>query len=328
MIITRTPFRITLGGGATDLPSYYEKYGGFIFSAGIDRYMFVSINRPMEDDLIRLKYTQSEAVERVDQLHHYIAREILRLTGVEKQIEVSSVADVSAGTGLGSSSCYAVGLLHALHTLKRDYVPLSTLAEEDFHVEAEILKRPIGKQDPYLAAFGGLTVLDIATDGTVKVRKAGVSAEAAGELNRNMLLFFTGVKRSADGILTEQSKGMREERKGVVESMHYIKQIGQEILEAMESDNVDAVGRLFDAHWQHKKKTAVQMTNPEFDRLYDAAKRAGALGGKISGAGGGGFFTFYVPDNHKKFREAMRQEGLREMTYGFDVEGSKVLVDF
>jgi len=165
MIITRTPFRITLGGGGTDLPSYYENHGGFIFSAGLDKYMFIDSNRPVVDDLIRVKYTKSETVEHVDELQHEIAREIFRYTGVEKNIEISSLADISAGTGLGSSSCYAVGLLHAIHTMNRDYVPLAQLAEEDFHIEANILKRPIGKQDPYMAAFGGLTVLDIAKNG-------------------------------------------------------------------------------------------------------------------------------------------------------------------
>ena len=328
MIITRTPFRVTLGGGGTDLPSYYEKNGGFIFSAGLDRYMYITVNRPMEDDLIRLKYSESEIVERVDQVKHDIAREALRMMGIEKQIEISSVADVSGGTGLGSSSCYAVGLLHALHVLKRDYVPLQTLAEEDFTLENKNLGRPIGKQDPYLAAFGGLTVLDIAKDGAVKVRKANVSEESADVLNRNMLMFFTGVTRSADVILTEQSRGMKEEKKDVIDSMNYIKQIGYEILEAMEDDEVDEVGKLFDAHWQHKKKVSSKMSNPEFDKMYDAAKAAGALGGKISGAGGGGFLTFYVPEKHKQFREAMRRFGLREMRYRFDFGGSKVLADF
>jgi len=327
MIITRTPFRVTLGGGGTDLPSYYEKHGGFIFSAGLDKYMFASVSRPMEDDLVRLKYSEAEYVERVDDVKHSFAREILRFMGIEKQIEISTVADISSGTGLGSSSCYTVGVLHALHTLKRDYVSLQTLAEEDFMIEHTILGRPIGKQDPYLAAFGGLTVLDIAQDGTVKVRKANVSQEISDALNRNMLMFFTGVRRSADAILTEQSKGVKEEKKDIIEAMHYIKEIGQQILEAMEDDEVDEVGKLFDAHWQHKKRISEHMSNPEFDKIYGAAKAAGALGGKVSGAGGGGFFTFYVPEKHREFRDAMKQFGLREMHYRFDFEGSKVLVD-
>jgi D-glycero-alpha-D-manno-heptose-7-phosphate kinase len=243
-------------------------------------------------------------------------------------IEISSLADIPAGTGLGSSSCYAVGLLHALHTMKREYVPLAQLAEMDFQIEANILKRPIGKQDPYMAAFGGLTVLDIAEDGTVKVRKANVSFEVADELNKNMLIFFTGKTRSADDILREQEKGAKEEKASVVDSMHYIKDIGYQILEAVESGNIDVVGRKFHEHWQYKKKISSKMSNPEFDRIYNLAQEHGALGGKISGAGGGGFFTFYVPDNQRTFREKMRELGLREMRYRFDFEGSKVLTDF
>ncbi|TSC82990.1 MAG: D-glycero-alpha-D-manno-heptose-7-phosphate kinase [Parcubacteria group bacterium Gr01-1014_19] len=327
MIITRTPFRVTLGGGGTDLPSYYEKYGGFIFSAGLDKYMYITVNRALEDDLIRLKYSKTETVERVDQLEHGIAREALRMMGIDKKIEISSVADVSAGTGLGSSSCYAVGVLNALHTLRRDYVSLQQIAEEDFKLENQILKRPIGKQDPYLAAFGGLTVLDIAKDGKVKVRKASVSEATAADLNHNLLLFFTGVTRSADTILKEQSTSVKDDKKSVVDSMNYIKELGYEILEAVESDNISEVGRLFDAHWQHKKKISSKMSNPQFDKIYKDAKANGALGGKISGAGGGGFFTFYVESDHAKFREAMKKWGLKEMRYNFDHEGSKVLVD-
>lgn len=328
MIVTRTPFRVTLGGGGTDLPSYYSKYGGFIFSAGLDKYMYMDVNRPAADDLIRLKYSESETVNTVGEVRHKLAKEILLATGIEKNIEISSLADIPAGTGLGSSSCYAVGMLHAIHTLKREFVSLDRIAEEDFHIEAEVMQRPIGKQDPYLAAFGGLTVLDIEKDGTVKVRKANVSMEIADELNQNMLIFFTGYTRSADTILSEQSKSVAQDDKKVTESMHYIKELGYEILQAVEDGDLDEVGKKFNAHWEHKKKISDKMTNPEFDKIYAAALANGALGGKISGAGGGGFFTFYVPQGHRKFREAMRQFGLREMRYRFDFEGSKVLVDF
>lgn len=328
MIVTRTPFRVTLGGGGTDLPPYYAKYGGFIFSAGLDKYMFVDVNRPVVDDLIRIKYSKTEIVERLDEVQHEIAREVMRMLGIEKGIEISSVADVPAGTGLGSSSCYAVGVLHALHVLKRDYVSLGELAEEDFKIEAEVLKRPIGKQDPYMAAFGGLTVLEIEKDGKVKLRKASVSEETVDDLNRNMLMFYTGTAREADTILTEQGSGVEAEKKEVLESMHYIKELGYEILEAIESGNLTEVGRLFDAHWQHKRKISSKISNERFDKIYETAKQNGALGGKISGAGGGGFFTFYIEDKQKEFRKVMKNLGLREMRYRFDFEGSKVLVDF
>jgi D-glycero-alpha-D-manno-heptose-7-phosphate kinase len=267
-------------------------------------------------------------VERLEELEHELAREALRLTGIEKGIEISSVADVPAGTGLGSSSCYTVGVLTALHALKREWVSLKTIAEEDFKLEAEILKKPIGKQDPYMAAFGGLTVLEIEKDGEVEVRKADVSPEIADELNRNMLIFYTGIARSAAPILAEQGKGVREEKKEVVESMHYIKELGRKILEAVETGNITEVGRLFHSHWQYKKKISNKMTNERFDKIYEVARENGALGGKISGAGGGGFFTFYIENGHKKLREAMKQLGLREMRYRFDFEGAKVLVDF
>lgn len=328
MIITRTPFRITLGGGGTDLPSYYEKYGGFIFSAGIDKYMFVDVNRPTSDDLIRVKYSTSETVSHIDELKHDIAKEVLRFTGIEKNVEISSIADIPAGTGLGSSSCYTVGLLHAMHTLKRDNVSLAKLAEEDFEIEAGILHRPIGKQDPYLAAFGGLTVLEIAKDGTVAVRPANIAVDVADELNRNLLVFFTGVTRSADDILREQSTAAKEEKKDVTDSMHFIKDLGYQILDDAEAGNIDEIGKKFHTHWEHKKKISSKMSNPDFDRIYDKALVSGALGGKISGAGGGGFFTFYVPDGHQNFRKEMKAFGLREMRYRFEFEGSKILANF
>jgi len=327
MIITRTPFRFTLGGGGTDLPSYYSKYGGFIFSAGINKYMFININKPIVDDLVRVKYTKSEIVEHRDQLNHEIAREALKMMGIEKAIEIISMADVPAGTGLGSSSCYSVGLLNALHTMKRQYIPLQELAEKACDLEINRLGKPIGKQDQYMAAFGGLTILDIEKDGKVHVRAAEVSDSTVDDLNRNLLMFYTGTSRSADKILSEQSKGAREEKKNVVESMHYIKEIGYKILEAVESGNITDVGLLFDKHWQHKKRISTKMSNPHFDKIYNIAKENGALGGKISGAGGGGFFLFYVEENHTKFRETIKKLGLREIRYRFDFEGTKVLVN-
>ncbi len=327
MIITRTPFRFTLGGGGTDLPAYYSKYGGFIFSAGINKYMFINVNRPIVDDLVRVKYTKSEIVDHIDKLQHDIAREALKMIGIERAIEIISLADIPAGTGLGSSSCYSVGLLNALHTLKREYIPLQKLAEEACDLEISRLGRPIGKQDQYMAAFGGLTVLDIEKEGTVHVRAAKVEDSTIDDLNRNLLMFYTGTSRNTDTILSEQSKGTKEKKKNVVESMNYIKEIGYKILEAVESGNITDVGLLFDQHWQYKKKISAKMSNPCFDKIYEIAKENGALGGKISGAGGGGFFLFYVEENHTKFREAMKKMALREMRYRFDFEGTKVLVN-
>jgi D-glycero-alpha-D-manno-heptose-7-phosphate kinase len=328
MIITRTPFRVTLGGGGTDLPSYYTKYGGFIYAAALNKYMFINLNRPIVDDLVRVKYTKSETVKHRSELQHEIVKAAMEMTGIENALEIVSMADVPAGTGLGSSSCYAVGVLNALHTMKREYVPLQDLAEQACRLEMEFLEKPIGKQDQYMAAFGGLTVLEIGKDGKVDVRSANVSNTTIDDLNRNMLMFYTNTSRSASQILSEQSKGANEERENVVSSMHYIKEIGYKILEAMESGNLTDVGLLFDEHWQYKKRISAKMSNPRFDEIYEIAKENGALGGKISGAGGGGFFVFYIEQEHTKFREVMKKLRLREMRYRFDFEGTKVLVNF
>lgn len=328
MIITRTPFRFTLGGGGTDLPSYYSKYGGFVFAAGINKYMFISVNRPIVDNLVRVKYSKSEIVPHREKLKHPIAKEAMRMTKIENSVEIVSIADVPAGTGLGSSSCYAVGLLNALHTMKREYIPLQELAEEACDLEINRLGEPIGKQDQYMAAFGGLTVLDIKKDGNVFVRIAKLDDSSLDDLNRNLLMFYTSTTRSADKILSEQSKGIKEEKKNIVENMHYIKEIGYKILEAVESGNITDVGLLFDKHWMYKKMMSPKISNPQFDEIYEIAKQNGALGGKITGAGGGGFFLFYIEENHSKLREAMKKLSLKEMRYRFDLEGTKVLVNF
>ena len=203
MIITRTPFRITLGGGGTDLPSFYKKYGGFIFSAAINKYMFISVNKPIIDDLVRVKYSRAEIADSIHEIKHEIARECCKKMGIEKAIEIISMADIPAGTGLGSSSSYTVGLLNALHTMKRDYISLKNLAEEACQVEIDIIGKPIGKQDQYIAAFGGLTVLEIDNTGEVEARDARVSAETIENLERDVLIFYEGTSRDTDIILKE-----------------------------------------------------------------------------------------------------------------------------
>ena len=327
MIITRTPFRVTLGGGGTDLPSYYARHGGFIFAAAINKYMFINLNRPVVDDLVRVKYTKSETVGHRDILQHDIAREGLRLTGIDRAVEITSMADVPAGTGLGSSSCYAVGLLNALHTMQRRPLGFQELAEEACHLEMDILRKPVGKQDQYMAAFGGLTVLEISPDGNVRVTPARVSDTTAEELERNMLLFYTGCERPSDDILTEQKHSLETNREQVVHSLHAIKEMGREILEMIESGDLTSFGLALDRHWQLKKRLSSKVTSPRFDHIYDLAKKNGALGGKISGAGGGGFFLLYTEGRHAQLREALRAEGLREMRYRFEFDGTKVLVN-
>jgi D-glycero-alpha-D-manno-heptose-7-phosphate kinase len=328
MIITRTPFRFTLGGGGTDLPSYYMKYRGFIFAAGINKYMFISVNRPIVDTLVRVKYSQTETVSHREELKHDLAKEAMRMMRVEDSLEIVSMADVPAGTGLGSSSCYAVGLLNALHSMKREYVPLESLAEQACDLEINRLGKPIGKQDQYMAAFGGLRVLEIDQQGHVAVRSAQISESRLDDLNRNLLTFYTKTSRSADEILTRQNAGVTNEDGSILESLHYIKEIGYRMLDAIESGNLTDVGLLFDEHWKYKKRISDKISNPWFDEIYEAAKGKGALGGKIAGAGGGGFFLFYIEKNHSALREAMTNMGLKEMRYRFDFDGTKVLANF
>jgi len=328
MIITRTPFRFTLGGGGTDLPAYYREHGGFVFAAGINKYMYIGINRPIVDSLVRVKYSQTETVNHREELKHDIAKEAMRMMGFEDSLEIVSMADIPAGTGLGSSSCYAVGLLNALHSMKREYIPLASLAEEACDLEITRLGKPIGKQDQYMAAFGGLRVLEIEKDGKVAVRSACVSDGRLDDLNRNLLMFYTKKSRSADHILSEQSRGVLDKKGPVTESMHFIKDIGYKTLEAIESGNLTDIGLLFDEHWKHKKRISEMISNPWFDEIYETAKQKGALGGKITGAGGGGFFLFYIEKDHSPLREAMARMGLKEMRYRFDLEGTKILANF
>ena len=328
MIITRTPFRVTLGGGGTDLPSYYEKYGGFIFSFALNKYMFITVKRPFADHLIRVKYNISETVERLSELKHDIARECLTKLNITDSIDVVSMADIPAGSGLGSSSSYTVGLLNALHTLKRDYIPLHDLAEEACNIEMYRLNKPIGKQDQYLATFGGFSILEIAKDGTVKVKRANINDSTIQGLNRNLLSFYTGVQRKNVGILARQTKSTEKNEKQVLDALHYIKESGFKILDIVEGGNITELGHMFDEHWKYKKRLAEGITTPHFDKIYDIAKKNGALGGKITGAGGGGFFLFYCEEKHSKLRNAMQEAGLKEMRFDFDYEGTKVLANF
>ncbi|MBI1861090.1 MAG: galactokinase [Deltaproteobacteria bacterium] len=327
MIITRTPFRFTLGGGGTDLPTYYSRFGGFVVSAAIDKYMFIAVNRPIVDDLVRVKYSASEMVESTESLRHELARSALQHLGIGNGIEVISMADIPAGTGLGSSSCYMVGLLSALYALKRDYRTVAEIAETACHLEMNVLKKPIGKQDQYIAAFGGLTVLDIAKNGRVNVRQANVEYETLDELNRNTLIFYTGKTRQAEEILKDQSQGVERSDALITDSLHQIKEIGYRTLEALESGNVDRFGLLMDDHWRLKLKLSSRIADQRLLRLYEVGKENGALGGKVTGAGGGGFFVFYTNNRHHQLRRAMLAEGLRELRYRFDMEGAKILVN-
>lgn len=325
MIITRTPFRITLGGGGTDLPSYYNKYGGYVVSAAINKFMYIFINKPILDNKIRVKYSLSETVDNIDDLKHDIAREALRFLKINDSIEIVSIADIPSGTGLGSSSTYAVGLLNGLHYYKKNYISLHELAEEACKLEINILKKPIGKQDQFIASFGGISILDISKNGNVKIKSINIDNSILDDLNQNLLLFYTQSCRSTDAILIEQSEKAKKDDFVTIESLHKIKEIGYQIVEAIESGNLTEIGILFDKHWNYKKQLSNQISNRNFDYLYDLAKENGAIGGKITGAGGGGFFIFYCESKRKHLIDILSKNGLKFLSYRFNFDGSIIL---
>jgi D-glycero-alpha-D-manno-heptose-7-phosphate kinase len=330
VIVTRTPFRVTLGGGGTDLPSYYNEHGGFIFAMGLDKYMYVVVNRPTVGSKIRLHYSQSEVVDDVSELRHELAREALRAHGIKYGFEVGSIADLPAGTGLGSSSCYLVGLLNALHHDRRDYVPLQALAEEACHIELDILKQPIGKQDQYMATYGGLTVLDIAKDGAVSVRSLRPSGSDVAEFVAHTHIYYTGAQRDAREVLHDQNVAMQKKENvnhaRVADSLHRIKDLGYRILEAIEASNFDQWGQLLHEHWQNKKQLSGKISLARVDQIYDEVRqRFGVLGGKIIGAGGGGFLMLYAPARAAQLERFMDEQGMQRMHYTVEPEGTKVV---
>jgi len=329
MILTRAPLRISLGGGGTDLPSYYSRYGGFILSGAIDKYVYIYTNRPAADDLLRIKYSRYEKVSRLDEIQHDLVRPALKLLNLNTSLEIVSMADVPAGTGLGSSGSYLVALLTALSAFKREQMPTQVLAEQACHIEMNLANHPVGKHDHYLAAFGGITSLDIDPDGTVHVSPLSISRSTMEELRNCILLFYTGIIRRSRDILQDQEVDTQRGDTAVVKSLHRTKELGYWIKEALEKGDPERFGLLLDEHWQNKKRRSGKISHPEIDRWYGIAKENGALGGKIMGAGGGGFFMFYCPNNHKaQLRQAMAAVGLREMPFDFDFEGAKVLVNF
>jgi D-glycero-alpha-D-manno-heptose-7-phosphate kinase len=327
MIVTRTPVRIPLGGGGTDLPAYYSKHGGFLVSAAVDKHIYIMVNKRFEDT-IRVSYSKTETVSSIDEIEHPIVREVLRMVGIEKGIEIVSIADVPSNTGLGTSSSFTVGLLNALHIYKREDVTREVLAEEACHIEIDVLGEPIGKQDQYLAALGGVTCLDIDKRGKVSATPLSLSKDALDELESNTLLFYTGVRRKASDVLTEQGESLAQEKSDASKAMHTIKEIGLAIREALERSDLDTFGELMDAHWKAKKRLSSKIAFGQVDRWYEVAQKNGALGGKLIGAGGGGFMMFYCNGGKQELREAMSAEGLREMRFKVDFEGSKAVVNF
>ena len=324
MIITRSPLRISLGGGGTDLPSYYREHGGFLVAGALDKYVYLTLHRTFVPDLI-VKYSKLERVATADQLEHPIIREAFGLLKMDgRSLELTSMADIPGGTGLGSSGSFTTALLKLLHTANKNLISPAELAEQACHIEIDRLGEPIGKQDQYIAAVGGITAFTFHKDGRVDYRPAKISEEALFNLEDNLLLFFTGYSRSASGILKDQNDKSKANDQAMLDNLHFTKDLGYQSLTALESDNLDEFARLMDVHWQRKKVRSSGMSNQPINDCYDHAMAHGALGGKLIGAGGGGFLIFYAADK-KMLRHAMREKGLQEVRFRFDFEGTKVV---
>lgn len=324
MIITRSPLRISLGGGGTDLPSYYRDHGGFLLAAAIDKYVYINVHRRFVEGFL-LKYSRLEECATIEDIRHPIIREALRLAEVrERNLEITSMADIPAGTGLGSSGSFTTALLKALHALNKSLVHPAELAEQACEIELERLREPIGKQDQYIAAFGGITCFEFLRDGSVKAWPLKLSEETLFNLEDNLLLFFTGYSRSASVILKEQDDRSKNSDKAMVENLHFVKELGLQSQSALEDGKLDEFARLMDVHWQRKKERSVAMSNQQINEWYDCAMANGALGGKVIGAGGGGFLMFYAGAK-ARLRHAMREQGLTEVRFRFEFEGTKIL---
>lgn len=324
MIIVRSPLRITLGGGGTDLPSYYRNHEGFVISAAIDKYVYVTVIKPFQPG-IYLKYSRIEHVDAVDKVEHRIVRAALRQFDFEPpQIEITTLADIPAGTGLGSSGSFTTALLRALHAYDRNLVDPYELAEQACDIEINRLGEPIGKQDQYIAAFGGITCFRFCRDDTVKAAPLAVTEEVRQNLEDNLLMFFTGYSRSASEILKVQDSGTRNNDPAMIENLHYVKTLGLKSKAALEAGDLEGFGRLMHAHWENKRKRAQGMSNTRIDAWYELAMRHGAAGGKLIGAGGGGFLMFYAEEK-RALRQAMREVGLTEVRFHFDFEGTKII---
>lgn len=325
MIITRSPLRISLGGGGTDLPSYYLEHGGFVISAAINKYVYITLHEIFRPELI-VKYSKMEIAERVADVKHPIVREALRMVLGEgvSFLEMTSMSDIPAGTGLGSSGSFTTALLTALHTMNSTVLGRQDLAEQACHIEIDRLGEPIGKQDQYIAAYGGVQCLHFGTDGQVRVEPLAASPETLYNLEDNLVLFFTGYTRSASAILQEQDTKSKQKDAGMAQNLHFIKELGVESRKAFEQGDVRKFGEIMHVHWEHKKKRSAGMSNPQIDEWYEAGRTAGAIGGKLIGAGGGGFLMFYAEDK-VRLRAAMRKLGLVEVRVRFDFDGSAVV---
>lgn len=324
MIIGRSPLRITLGGGGTDLPSYYEQHGGFLIAAAIDQYVYTTIHHTTIDEMV-IRYSQIERVKNVKDIKHPIIREALLLTGIKDlNVEINSMADLPSGTGLGSSGSFTTALLRSLYKFKKSFISQEQLAEMACHIELNLLKEPIGKQDQYIAACGGLTAFEFKKDGTVKPIIVNISNETTSQLEENLVMVSTGFYRAASKVLKEQDDKSKALDNDMINNLHYVKELGYRSLEALESGDISKIGYIMHEHWQHKKKRSGLMSNPDIDKWYELALQNGALGGKLIGAGGGGFLLFYTEERHRLLT-ALRNAGLHDIKIKFDYEGTKIL---
>ena len=324
MIIARSPLRVTLGGGGTDLPSYYERFGGFLVAAAIDRYVYLTLHETFIPELI-VKYSELERVADASQLKHPILREAFGLLGLNgHSLEVTSMADIPAGSGLGSSGSFTTAILKALHSYKKNLVHPAELAAQACHIELELLREPIGKQDQYIAAYGGITCFKFNPGGGVEAWPLALSEEARDNLEDNLLLFFTGYSRSASSILKEQDQKSKQDDRAMIDNLHFVKELGLASQRALEGGDLREFARLMDVHWQRKKERSGGTTNSKINELYDLGRANGGLGGKLIGAGGGGFLMFYAEDKGT-LRHAMRQAGLKEVRFRFDFEGTRLV---
>ncbi|PAW78737.1 MAG: galactokinase [Verrucomicrobia bacterium Tous-C9LFEB] len=325
MIIARSPLRISLGGGGTDLPSYYREHEGFLIAAAIDKYVYITLHETFVTDLI-IKYSKLERAPRLEDIEHPIIREALRMIIPDQtNLEITSMADIPAGTGLGSSGSFTTALLKVLHAYKRDLIHPADLAREACEIEIDKLGEPIGKQDQYIAAYGGITCFRFGKDDRVEAWPLKISEQTHYNLEDNLLLFFTGYSRSASSILKEQNDKSKQSDKAMTENLHFIKDLGYQSRAALETGNLEEFARLMDVHWQRKKERSGSMSNSKINEWYDFAMKNGALGGKLIGAGGGGFLMFYAEDK-MQLRQAMHTQGLTEVRFRFDFEGTKIVV--
>jgi D-glycero-alpha-D-manno-heptose-7-phosphate kinase len=325
MILARSPLRISLGGGGTDIASYYKEHEGFVIAGAINKYVYVSVTRPFNEGIV-LKYSKIESLSYVSEIKHPIIRESLNLLNLKTpQIEIATVADIPSGTGLGSSGSFTTSLLRALYAHKRKPIHANELAALACDIEINKLNEPIGKQDQYIAAFGGITSFIFNKDGTVTVEALSVTPETVFQLEDNLLLFYTGQSRSASKILLDQKLKSESNNKQMIDNLHFVKDLGLQSKYALEKGNIELFATLMSEHWEYKKLRSEGMTNTKIDKWYKIGLKNGALGGKVVGAGGGGFLMFYASDK-QKLRNAMKVEGLEELRFGFDFDGTKVIL--